>query len=82
MTYSVFHKRFFEGARLHRLLKDSILFLLLGGAAVHRCDHWLVFSDGFSRAAAMSGHSVDGAWSVCLMFCLFRLEVCAVSNDH
>jgi len=23
------------------LLKNSILFLLLGGAAVHRCDNWL-----------------------------------------
>jgi hypothetical protein len=34
---------------LYRVLKNSILFLLLGGAAVHRCDNRLVFSDGFSR---------------------------------
>jgi len=35
--------------RLYRLLKNSILFLLLGGAAVYRCDNWLAFNDGFSR---------------------------------
>ncbi len=34
---------------LHRLLKNSILFLLLGGAAVHRCDRYPIFSAGFSR---------------------------------
>jgi len=34
---------------LYRVLKNSILFLLLGGAAVHRCDNWLAFNDGFSR---------------------------------
>jgi len=31
------------------LLKNSILFLLLGDAAVYRCDIWPVFDDGFSR---------------------------------
>jgi hypothetical protein len=35
--------------RLYSSLKNSILLLLLGGAAVHRCDNQLVFSDGFSR---------------------------------
>jgi hypothetical protein len=29
--------------------ENSILSLILGGAAVHRCDHRLVFSSGFSR---------------------------------
>jgi len=33
--------------RFDGLLKNSILFLFLGGAAVHRCDNWLVFGDGF-----------------------------------
>jgi hypothetical protein len=35
--------------RLHRLLQNSTLSLILGGAAVHRCDNRLVFSAGFSR---------------------------------
>jgi len=35
--------------RLYRPLKKSILHLILGGAAVYRCDNWLVFIDGFSR---------------------------------
>jgi len=35
--------------RLKRLLKKLDLALILGGAAVHRCDNWLVFIDGFSR---------------------------------
>jgi hypothetical protein len=30
-------------------LKNSILVLLLGGAAVYRCDKRLIFSAGFSR---------------------------------
>jgi hypothetical protein len=34
---------------LYRLLKNAPLLLLLGGAAVYRCDKGLVFSDGFSR---------------------------------
>jgi len=25
------------------------LHLILGGAAVYRCDNWLIFIDGFSR---------------------------------
>jgi hypothetical protein len=29
--------------------KNSALPLLLGGAAVYRCDNWLAFIDGFSR---------------------------------
>src|ERR1035438_1726520 len=32
-----------------RLLKNSISNLVLGGAALQRCDNWLVFSGGFSR---------------------------------
>jgi len=36
--------------RLYRLRKNSILFLLLGGAAVHRCDTSLVFGDGYEAA--------------------------------
>jgi len=35
--------------RLYRLLKKSDLALILGGAAVYRCDKWLTFIDGFSR---------------------------------
>src|SRR5712692_5665416 len=34
---------------LHRVLKNSILTLILGGAAVHRCDKRPVFRAGFSR---------------------------------
>jgi hypothetical protein len=34
---------------LNRLPKSSILSLILGGAAVHRSDHRLAFSPGFSR---------------------------------
>jgi hypothetical protein len=33
--------------RLYRVLKNSTSLLILGGAAVHRCDSWLVFIDGF-----------------------------------
>jgi hypothetical protein len=36
-------------ARLHSLRKNSLLQLLLGGAAVYRCDNWFIFIDGFSR---------------------------------
>jgi len=36
-------------ARLYSLLKNSALPLLLGGAAVYRCDKWFVFNAGFSR---------------------------------
>jgi hypothetical protein len=32
-----------------RLLKNSIWFLVLGGAAVYRCDKCPIFSAGFSR---------------------------------
>ena len=39
----------FEKARFHSLQKNSLLFLLLGGAAVHRCDTCLILSAGFSR---------------------------------
>jgi hypothetical protein len=35
--------------RLYSLLKNAPLSLLLGGAAVHRCDKSPVFNDGFSR---------------------------------
>jgi len=35
--------------RLNRLLKDSILSLVLGGAAGNRCDKRPIFSAGFSR---------------------------------
>jgi len=35
--------------RLYRPLKKSILHLILGGAAVHRCDNWPALNDGFSR---------------------------------
>jgi len=34
---------------LHRLLKNSVLFLLLGGAAGNRCDKHPISSAGFSR---------------------------------
>src|ERR1700730_1625453 len=34
---------------LNTLRKSSILLLPLGGAAIYRCDNWLVFMDGFSR---------------------------------
>jgi hypothetical protein len=30
-------------------MKNATLLLLLGGAAVHRCDKSAVFNDGFSR---------------------------------
>ncbi len=40
------HKR---GKSLSRLLKNSILVLPLGGAAVYRCDKLPIFSAGFSR---------------------------------
>jgi hypothetical protein len=34
----------------HRIaLQNSTLHLLLGGAAVYRCDNWLIFGIGFSR---------------------------------
>ncbi len=36
-------------ARPNRLRKNSVLRLILGGAAVYRCDKWLVFRIGFSR---------------------------------
>jgi len=29
--------------------EKSILHLILGGAALQRCDNWLAFNDGFSR---------------------------------
>lgn len=35
--------------RLNRLLKSSILFSILGGATVYRCDNLPVLSAGFSR---------------------------------
>ena len=35
--------------RLNRLRKRSVLQLILGGAAVNRCDNWLLFRVGFSR---------------------------------
>ena len=35
--------------RLYGVLKNSTSFLLLGGAAVNRCDKWLTFIDGFTR---------------------------------
>jgi len=37
------------GAALHNLRKNSMRYLILGGAAVYRCDKQPVFSDGFSR---------------------------------
>jgi hypothetical protein len=36
-------------ASRYSLRKNSILVLLLGGAAVYRCDKHLIFSAGFSR---------------------------------
>jgi hypothetical protein len=34
----------------HRIaLQNSTLHLLLGGAAVYRCDNWRIFGIGFSR---------------------------------
>jgi hypothetical protein len=35
--------------RLYSLLKNLTSRLILGGAAVHRCDSWLVFIAAFSR---------------------------------
>jgi hypothetical protein len=40
--------RIMAEARLYSLRENS-LFLVLGGAAVHRCDNQFVFSTGFSR---------------------------------
>jgi hypothetical protein len=37
-----------------RVLKTSTLFLLLDGAAVHRCDNWLVFSDDLAAEGSRS----------------------------
>jgi len=37
-----------------RVLKNSILFLLLDGTAVHRCDNWLVFSDPLAAEGGRS----------------------------
>jgi hypothetical protein len=39
----------YSQARLYSLRKNSMLRLILGGAAVHRCDKRPVFSTGFSR---------------------------------
>ncbi len=36
--------------RLYGVLKNSTSFLLLGGAAVNRCDKWLTFIDGLKTA--------------------------------
>jgi hypothetical protein len=38
-----------EGHDFYSLRKNSLLQLLLGGAAVYRCDNWFIFIDGFSR---------------------------------
>jgi len=38
-----------ESMRLYRLLKNSMLVLLLGSAAVYRCDKRPILSAGFSR---------------------------------
>ena len=35
--------------RASQAAKNSVLLLILGGAAVHRCDHPLGFEYGFSR---------------------------------
>ena len=35
--------------RVHSLRKNSMLNLILGGAAVYRCDNGLIFNVGFSR---------------------------------
>jgi hypothetical protein len=43
------------GAALHNLRKKSVLRLILGGAAVRRCDKPLTFISGFSRR----GHRFD-----------------------
>jgi hypothetical protein len=36
-------------ATLFWFLGGATLFWFLGGAAVHRCDNWHPFNDGFSR---------------------------------
>jgi hypothetical protein len=41
--------RFVSGYRFCSLRKNSILVLLLGGAAVYRCDKRVISSAGFSR---------------------------------
>jgi hypothetical protein len=38
-----------ENVSALQFAENPILFLILGGAAVHRCDKCLVFGDGFSR---------------------------------
>jgi hypothetical protein len=40
---------FWEGRGFTGCGKNSMLHLILGGAALQRCDNWLVFSIGFSR---------------------------------
>jgi hypothetical protein len=40
---------FWWSRSLSSLRKNSVLHLILGGAAVYRCDNWLIFIDGFSR---------------------------------
>jgi hypothetical protein len=40
----VIHKSVLGSARLYSLRKNSVLHLILGGAAVHRCDNWIVLN--------------------------------------
>ena len=47
---------YFHGlaAQLNRLRKNSPWCLILGGAALQRCNNWLVFSAGFSRCGQIA----------------------------
>jgi hypothetical protein len=45
--------------RLNSLLKNTILILLLGGAAVHRCDNRRVCSAGFTGGGKTHGGAAD-----------------------
>jgi hypothetical protein len=39
----------------HNVRKKSVLHLILGGAAVHRCDNWLVFKSALAAEVRPSG---------------------------
>jgi hypothetical protein len=41
--------------RFEQLRKNSILHLILGGAALQRCDNWLIFNTGFTRCGEDGG---------------------------
>jgi hypothetical protein len=45
--------------RLNSSPKNSILVLLLGGAAIHRCDNRLVCSAGFKGGGKTHGGTAD-----------------------